>query len=299
MDETPRKDLGGRLTRRELLKRGGLVAIATFAPLGCRDSAAPRVSVSLDPSGTPFLSEAEMRTLRAVVDRLIPPDDGNIGGAACGCADAIEALLSAFSVDPPRIYAGGPYSDRAGSPVNHFTQFVALDQYEAMAWRLRVEGSAGRPQYEMNGPIVGLQQVYRAGLAALGEGFADLSTGEQEAAMRGSDPAVQALVDICFPHSIQFFYGAPEYGGNRELAGWTFCQFDGDVQPRGYTREQVEEGPTGAVVDPPVGAAWMAALPLAVSEMALGVLVQGDGRFSGVTRQVQAAVLNAKESRRG
>jgi hypothetical protein len=291
----------GRLTRRELLHRTGLVAIASFAPVGCGDSSAPAVTVPVppgEPLSPPFLTETEMRTLRAFVDRLIPPDDGTIGGDEVGCADAISALLSAFSVDPPHIYAGGPYSDRAGSPVNHFTQFVPLDEYEAAAWRIRIEGSAGRPQYEMNGPTIGLQQIYREGLAVLGEGFASQSRVEQDVAIRGSDPAVQALVDVAFPHCIQFMYGAPEYGGNKNLEGWKFCQFDGDVQPRGYTAEQVEEGPTGLLVELDPGSPMLAVLPLAVSEIAQGLLMQSDGRLSSITRQVQAA-LRAKEDGRG
>ena len=34
-------------------------------------------------------------------------------------------------------------------------------------------------------------------------------------------------------------YGAPEYGGNRDLVGWRYIDFEGDVQPRGYTDEEV------------------------------------------------------------
>ena len=31
-------------------------------------------------------------------------------------------------------------------------------------------------------------------------------------------------------------YGAPEYGGNRDVAGWRAIRYAGDVQPRGWTR---------------------------------------------------------------
>jgi hypothetical protein len=34
-------------------------------------------------------------------------------------------------------------------------------------------------------------------------------------------------------------YGPPEYGGNRNLVGWTVNHWDGDAQPRGYTPQQV------------------------------------------------------------
>ena len=34
-------------------------------------------------------------------------------------------------------------------------------------------------------------------------------------------------------------YGAPEYGGNRELPGWRAIRYAGDVQPRGWSDEEV------------------------------------------------------------
>lgn len=292
---------GGRargLTRRELLQRGSLLAVAVFTPLGCRESSAPAVAVPVDSAGTPFLSEAELRSLRAVVDRLIPPDDGAVGGAEVGCAEAIDALLSAFSVNPPRIYAGGPWSDRGGSPVNHFAQFIPLDDYEALAWHLRIEGSAGRPQYEFNGPITGLQQIYREGLAALGENFADQPSPAQDLLLRGNDAAVQAMIDVALPHCLQFMYGAPEYGGNRDLAGWKFTGFDGDVQPRGYTADEVRQGSTELALAIDALAPVIALLPLAAPETLHTLLVQGDGRLGAITQQVQAA-LRAAEARHG
>jgi hypothetical protein len=36
-------------------------------------------------------------------------------------------------------------------------------------------------------------------------------------------------------------YGPPEYGGNRDLAGWRSIGFEGDVQPRGWTDAEVSE----------------------------------------------------------
>ena len=291
------------LTRRELLQRGGLLAVAVFVPLGCRQSSAPAIAVPLDRAGAAFLSNAEMATLRAVVDRLIPPDDLAVGGAEVGCADGIEALLSAFSVDPPRIFAGGPFSDRGGATVNNFAQFIPLDAYEALAWRLRIEGSQERPEFEFNGPITGLQQVYRDGLAALGEGFASASPVAQELQLRGSDPAVQALVDVAFPHCLQFMYGAPEYGGNRDLKGWQFTDYDGDVQPRGYTAAEVEEG--GSLLDVldlagvTAAAPWIALAPLAAPETLHGLLMQSDGRLGVLAQQVQAALDAAQVKAEG
>jgi hypothetical protein len=36
-------------------------------------------------------------------------------------------------------------------------------------------------------------------------------------------------------------YGAPEYLGNRDQVGWRYIDFAGDVQPRGYTDEEVSQ----------------------------------------------------------
>ncbi len=41
------------------------------------------------------------------------------------------------------------------------------------------------------------------------------------------------------PHACEGAYGAPEYEGNRDLAGWRAIGYEGDVQPRGYTDEEV------------------------------------------------------------
>ena len=45
---------------------------------------------------------------------------------------------------------------------------------------------------------------------------------------------------LLFEHTIEGLYAAPEYGGNRGLAGWKDISFPGDIQPRGYTSDEVE-----------------------------------------------------------
>ena len=45
---------------------------------------------------------------------------------------------------------------------------------------------------------------------------------------------------LLFEHTIEGLYAAPEYGGNRGLAGWQDIAFPGDSQPRGYTSDEVE-----------------------------------------------------------
>ena len=121
-----------------------------------------------------WLTDDEYRTLTAACERLIPPRDGTApGAAAAGVPDYIDGLLGAFTVDPPRIWARGPTSGRhGGSPA--FAQFHELTALDELAWRTRIEGSCGLPEREFNGPVIGLQQRYRDGLAALGPDFGRL-----------------------------------------------------------------------------------------------------------------------------
>ena len=36
-------------------------------------------------------------------------------------------------------------------------------------------------------------------------------------------------------------YGPPEYGGNRDGIGWAYIDYEGDVQPRGYSDAEVSQ----------------------------------------------------------
>ncbi|MBK5288322.1 MAG: gluconate 2-dehydrogenase subunit 3 family protein [Acidimicrobiia bacterium] len=183
-----------------------------------------------------YLQAHELRTLAAAADRLVPPtDDGHPGAAALGVVDYIDGLLDAFSTDPPRIWAGGPFSGRAGGDTG-FVRFMDLSSLEELAWRTRIEGSQGIPERERMGPITGWQAQYHSGLSALGADFGDLDSDQQTARL-DADPEFR---DLLYEHVVEGCYAAPEYGGNRNLDGWRAIDFPGDVQPRGYTDAEVE-----------------------------------------------------------
>lgn len=172
--------------------------------------------------------------VEAACERLVPPVAGHPGATALGVADYVDGLLGAFTVDPPRIWAGGPFSGRYGGEAS-FGRFLRLSRLEELAWRTRIEGSQGIAEREFNGPVRGWQQEYRDGVAALGADFPELPAEEQDARLDGA-PAFKQLL---YGHACEGAYGAPEYGGNRDLAGWRSIGFPGDVQPRGYTDEEV------------------------------------------------------------
>ena len=113
---------------------------------------------------------------------------------------------------------------------------MPLGRMEELAWRTRIEGSNGQPEREFNGEIVGLQQVYRDGIAALGADFADVDDAEQDRRLA----AIPAFLRLLYEHACEGMYGDPVYGGNRDEVGWKMIGWLGDIQPRGYTQEEVE-----------------------------------------------------------
>ena len=172
-----------------------------------------------------WLTDDEHRLLSGVLDEVLPGDDLIPGAGEAGGADYVDQLLGAFSFDPPRIWAGGPFSGRRGGEAG-FERWLELGAAEELAWRTRLEGSAGLPEREFNGPVVGWQSLYREGLAriAAGESLAEASPEWR---------------DLLFRHACESLYGDPVYGGNRDARGWAAIGFDGDVPPRGWTDDEV------------------------------------------------------------
>lgn len=185
-----------------------------------------------------FFSVDDHERLAAACERVLPADPalGAPGGREARIADYIDGLLGAFTFDPPRIWAGGPYSGRHGG-ADGFHAFVPLTPLQELAWRTRIEGSLGRPEREFNGSVVGWQEQYRDGLEALGADFTDLDPDGQDARLDAA-PAFKALL---YSHACEGMYGDPVYGGNHDGAGWRFIAFAGDVQPRGWTDVEVTE----------------------------------------------------------
>jgi hypothetical protein len=184
-----------------------------------------------------WFSPAAYLVVEAACERLIPTYADHPGARALGVADYIDGLLGAFAVDPPRIWAGGPFSGRFGG-AGMFDRFLPLSPLEELAWRTRIEGSGGVAEREFNGPVMGWQEEYRRGIAALGADFARLPPHEQDQRL---DAAPEFKV-LLYQHACEGAYAAPEYGGNRDTAGWQAIGFLGDVQPRGYTDAEVSGG---------------------------------------------------------
>lgn len=183
-----------------------------------------------------WFTVAEHRTVGALLDLLIPANGVSPGAGEAGGADYVDQLLGAFSFDPPRIWAGGPFSGRHGGEPG-FDRWIPLAPLEELAWRIRLEGSAGRPEREFNGPVVGWQERYGDALAVLGNDFTELDPDVSRARVEATDVEFR---ELAFTHACESLYGDPVYGGNRGGAAWVAIGFAGDVQPRGWTDAEVE-----------------------------------------------------------
>ena len=182
-----------------------------------------------------FFTDKEYAIVQAACARLIPTDE-DPGATEAGVVDYIDGFLGAFEVDPPRIWAGGAFSGRFGGNAR-FAEFHRLSWLDELAWRTRIEGSLGLPEREFNGPVVGLQQRYREGTSGLGADFAEVTGEEQDARLEAN----REFRTLLYEHACEGMYAPPEYGGNRGLVGWRNIGFDGDVQPRGYSDDEVSQ----------------------------------------------------------
>ncbi len=186
-------------------------------------------------ASTLFLGDDECEVLTAVVDLIAPPAGEHPGAAALGAVVYIDRTLGAFEVDPPLIWAGGPFSGRHGGD-DGFSRFESLTSHEELAWRTRIEGSLGRPEREWNGSVHGWQEIYRDGIQLLGRDFASVGPEKREDRLAATPTDFRRLLH---EHVCEACYGAPEYGGNTDLLGWSAISWPGDTQPRGWTDSEV------------------------------------------------------------
>ncbi|MEX2158474.1 MAG: gluconate 2-dehydrogenase subunit 3 family protein [Dehalococcoidia bacterium] len=235
-------------SRRDFLRLTSIGALAAALPWtleGCGDGESP----------VPFFSSSERATLEAAAERILPPQAA-IGPLEAGAVDYIEGLLTAFEYNPPRIFAGGPYSGRRpypdnatgrpsqDYPPNSFDRFLPLSRVKEIAWRVRLYGSDSVPGGDFNdavlAPTLGLRTRYSEGVQQLDAKAQELFAGPfsaltpelQDEALLQSDRDFAFLLT---EHLLEGMYGDPAYGGNRDESGWRSVGFDGDSQPLGFS----------------------------------------------------------------
>jgi hypothetical protein len=208
-------------------RRAVITAIPVVAGLAaCTSPRQPQPATLL------FFTEHQAAVIEAATARIAPgPEDdpaetGHPGAREADVTGYIDTMLSALK-DRAKVFAGGPWSNRHAPGPDLMARFTPLDPVARIAWRKRL----GR-----------WRQQYRQGIARLdklaGGDFTRASHARQDKilAMR----SVSEFTNLLFQHTIEGLYASPEYGGNRGLAGWKEIGFPGDVQPRGYSADEVE-----------------------------------------------------------
>ncbi len=159
-----------------------------------------------------------------------PAEKGHPGAREAGVTGYIDSMLGALDGSgsvPPMIFAGGPWSNRHTSGPDLMNSFAKLDPVTRIAWRKR---------------LAGWQQQYTRAIATLDKladgDFTKVTPADQDKILAGKD--ISGFTSLLFEHTIEGMYASPEYGGNRGLVGWKDISFPGDIQPRGYTSDEVE-----------------------------------------------------------
>jgi hypothetical protein len=242
----------GPIGRRVVLRILGAVPLVAVLPtVGCSDDDTEVVPPKR------FFTVAERAVVATLADVVIPDEPSSPGGAKLGAVAYIEQLLTAFESDPPALFADGPYSGRqpfadGTVPPNDFARFMPLDRVVTQAWKLRIEK---------------LRELFTAGIGPLAQ--SGVSKEEAAEVFRGLDDELQgALVDLVS----QAAFGAPEYGGNPDRAGWALARFEGDTQPLGYSIFDEAAGAYRERPDAPMSTADPRPDPAPLDEATLALL---------------------------
>jgi hypothetical protein len=178
-----------------------------------------------------FFTEHQAAVVEAATARIAPgPKDdpaeaGHPGAREADVTGYIDTMRGAL--DDQDIFAGGPWSNRHTYGPDLMARFTPLDPVARIAWRYR---------------LIAWQDQYAKGISQLdklaGGDFTKRSPAQQDKIL--VNQSVSELTSLLFEHTIEGLYASPEYGGNRNRTGWKEIGFPGDVQPRGYSADEVE-----------------------------------------------------------
>src|SRR6266581_9482088 len=180
-------------SRRELLKRFGMVGAASVVPGGAFVQTAAAFAAEARTAAAPprealeTLTAAEADTLEAIVARLIPTDANGPGAAEARAAHYIDRALT------------GPLRGSRGA---YAAGLAAIDAYA--------------------------QSTKGAAFAKLTESDQDAVLADMEKNVAtGFTPDAATFFNLVRTHTIQGTFCDPYYGGNADFVGWDLIGYPG------------------------------------------------------------------------
>src|SRR5256714_7184020 len=141
------------MSRRDFVKGASLLPLAAAVPRSVLAKALADTSTTYR-----FFTKHQAAVVIDATARLIPgPQDdpsetGHPGAREANVVRFVDTMLAAFTFHPARIHAGGPFSDRAGSPRDDMKRFVPVPRIRRVGWGRR---------------LAKLHRVYRRGVEQL------------------------------------------------------------------------------------------------------------------------------------
>jgi Gluconate 2-dehydrogenase subunit 3 len=222
--------------RRTVIAAVPVVTATVLAAAACTSSDRP----TPEPAQHRFFTPHQAAVVTDATARIAPgPHDdpaeqGHPGAREADVTSYIDTMLGALAAlgnnnenTPPMIFAGGPWSNRHTSGPDLMARFATLDPVAKIAWRKRL--ATWRSQYQD-----GIKDLDKLA----GGDFTKATKDKQDKIL--ATASVSTFTSLLFEHTIEGLYAAPEYGGNRGRSGWQEIGFPGDIQPRGYTADEVE-----------------------------------------------------------
>jgi gluconate 2-dehydrogenase gamma chain len=193
MDYKNNNDSPSNPSRRNLLKSAGVVGAAVASSgtatqvIAADNSSANTPSQPVIREALETLTAAEVETLEALVDRIIPSDEHGPGAREARAAHYIDRSLA---------------SDNASSRHSYAIGLTAINDH--------ARNQQGKPFHQLSSDVQD-------------EILAAVIDGE----ISGFNPSGSGFFGMVRNHTIQGTFSDPYYGGNRDFIGWDMIGYPG------------------------------------------------------------------------
>jgi gluconate 2-dehydrogenase gamma chain len=257
----------GGLTRRTLLARAGVLAagaelgMSTLAACGDNGSHGGALGGDihnreagylppLRPAGAAiysFFTASEAETVDAIIGRLIPGTADDPGAREAGVLTYIDTKLAQFATFSVPTYFHPPFANLVNHPVGpqeHSTKQINVEKGELPRYGFQ---SSLTPQDSYQKGLVLLDRYtkrrYRKRFIHLADGVKDDLLKKMEAGKINyfQEPTSQGFFAMILEDAYEGMFADPEYGGNRNFAGWRLIGYPG--AQRAYTAYELQHGP--------------------------------------------------------